>query len=201
MTARIIAAGSIAAGSRSARASAGLARNWPAVGLRAIAAGLFGVVVLESPSATLASLLLMFIAYLAADGAFAIVAGVRAARRGERWWSLMLEGILNLAAASVLLAWPAIAITPFIKITSDWAVVTGVLLIAAASRLSVSHGRGLMVLAGALSAGWGVLSTAPDISDARTMGLWLVGYALVFGGTFAILTGRLRSRARKAETG
>jgi uncharacterized membrane protein HdeD (DUF308 family) len=113
----------------------------------------------------------------------------------------MLEGILNLAAASVLLAWPAIAITPFIKITSDWAVVTGVLLIAAASRLSVSHGRGLMVLAGALSAGWGVLSTAPDISDARTMGLWLVGYALVFGGTFAILTGRLRSRARKAETG
>jgi uncharacterized membrane protein HdeD (DUF308 family) len=158
-------------------------------------------VVLESPSATPASLVLMFIAYLTADGAFAIVAGVRAARRGERWWSLMLEGTLNLAAASVLLAWPAIAITPFIKITSDWAVVTGVLLIAAASRLSVSHGRGLMVLAGALSAGWGVLSTAPDISDARTMGLWLVGYALVFGGTFAILTGRLRSRARKAETG
>ena len=83
--------------------SAGLARNWRAIALRAVSAGLFALAVLAFPSATLATLILMFIAYLAADGAFAIVAGARAARRGERWWSLLLEGLLNLGAAAVLL--------------------------------------------------------------------------------------------------
>jgi uncharacterized membrane protein HdeD (DUF308 family) len=166
--------------------------------LRAIAAGLFGLAVLAFPSATLASLVLMFIAYLAADGAFAIAAGARAARRGERWWTLMLEGTFSLAAAAVLLAWPAIAITPFIRITSTWAIVTGVLLIAAAQRLSRLHGRSLLTLAGGLSAGWGVLSTAADVRNPQTMGLLLVSYAVMFGGTLAILSGRLRSRAREA---
>jgi uncharacterized membrane protein HdeD (DUF308 family) len=115
------AADSVGNRCRSARSSAGLARNWRAIGLRAVAAGLFAFAVLAFPSATLATLILMFIAYLAADGAFAIVAGARAARRGERWWSLMLEGMLNLGTAAVLLAWPAIAIIPFIRITNAWA--------------------------------------------------------------------------------
>jgi uncharacterized membrane protein HdeD (DUF308 family) len=184
--------------SRRARTSARLARNWRTIGLRAVAAGLFGLAMLAFPLPTLASLILMFIAYLGADGAFAIVAGARAARRGERWWSLMLEGAFNLAAAAVLLAWPAIAITPFIRITSAWAIVTGVLLIAAARRLSGSNGRWLLILAGGLSAGWGVLSTAADIRTPQAMGLWLVSYAIVFGGTLAILSNQLRSRAREA---
>jgi uncharacterized membrane protein HdeD (DUF308 family) len=184
--------------SRRARTSAGLARNWRTIGLRAVAAGLFGLAVLAFPLATLASLILMFIAYLGADGAFAIVAGARAARRGERWWSLILEGTFNLGAAAVLLAWPAIAITPFIRIASAWAIVTGVLLIAAARRLSGSNGRWLLILAGGLSAGWGVLSTAADIRTPQAMGLWLVSYAIVFGGTLAILSNQLRSRAREA---
>jgi uncharacterized membrane protein HdeD (DUF308 family) len=184
--------------SRRARTSARLARNWRTIGLRAVAAGLFGLAMLAFPLPTLASLILMFIVYLGADGAFAIVAGARAARRGERWWSLMLEGAFNLAAAAVLLAWPAIAITPFIRITSAWAIVTGVLLIAAARRLSGSNGRWLLILAGGLSAGWGVLSTAADIRTPQAMGLWLVSYAIVFGGTLAILSNQLRSRAREA---
>jgi uncharacterized membrane protein HdeD (DUF308 family) len=193
-----MAAGLIAFVSRRARTSAGLARNWRTIGLRAVAAGLFGLAMLAFPLPTLASLILMFIVYLGADGAFAIVAGARAARRGERWWSLMLEGAFNLAAAAVLLAWPAIAITPFIRITSAWAIVTGVLLIAAARRLSGSNGRWLLILAGGLSAGWGVLSTAADIRTPQAMGLWLVSYAIVFGGTLAILSNQLRSRAREA---
>jgi uncharacterized membrane protein HdeD (DUF308 family) len=189
------AADSVGDRCRSARSSAGLARNWRAIALRAVAAGLFALAVLAFPSATLPTLILMFIAYLAADGAFAIVAGARAARRGERWWSLMLEGMLNLGAAAVLLAWPAIAIIPFIRITNAWAVVTGMLLIAAARRLSPSHGRWLLILAGALSAGWGILSTAADIRNPYTAGLWLVSYAVVFGVTLAILSGHLYRRS------
>ena len=76
--------------------SAGLARHWWVVGLRAIAAALLLVGLVGSPPAKIASLVLVFAAYLAADGVLAILAGTLAARRGERWWLLVLEGSVNL---------------------------------------------------------------------------------------------------------
>lgn len=197
MRARSTAPGSISSGSRSERMSAGLARNWPTVALRAIAAAVFVLAVVMLPLATWASLVLMFTAYLFADGAFALIAGARVARRGERWWLLMLEGTVNLAVATVLLAWPAIAIAPFTRITSTWAVVTGGLLMAAARRLSGRHGRWLLVLAGALSAAWGVFAATVGTSDPRIMELWLVGYAVIFGGTLVALTFRLQNCHRE----
>jgi uncharacterized membrane protein HdeD (DUF308 family) len=97
--------------------SAGLARNWWAIGLRGAAAILFVIAILCLPSPTIASLVLMFATYVAADGAFAILAGMRAAPRGERWRLLVLEGATNLAAAAAVLAWPAIAIAaPFVRL-------------------------------------------------------------------------------------
>src|SRR5258708_40066300 len=86
-----------------------LARNWWAVGIRGIAAVLFGVTILAMPAPTTASLVLLFAAYIAADGVMAIVAGVRAAPRGERWRSLILEGTTNLAVAGTVLVWHKVA--------------------------------------------------------------------------------------------
>src|SRR5260370_34515343 len=86
--------------SRSARMNTGLARNWWAIGLRGAVAILFAITVLWLPASTIASLVLMFAAYVAADGAFAILAGMRAAGRGDRWRMLILGGSINLAAAA-----------------------------------------------------------------------------------------------------
>lgn len=197
MNARSNAAGSIANSRRSEVMSAGLARNWATVGLRAIAAGAFILAIMVLPATTWTSLVLMFTAYLIADGAFALITGARAGQRGERWWSLLLEGSLSLAVAAVLLSWPAIAITPFIRITSVWAAVTGALLMAAARRLSVQHGRWFLVLAGGLSAGWGIFAATVDTSEPRVLELWLVGYAVIFGATLVALSLRLQNRHRE----
>jgi uncharacterized membrane protein HdeD (DUF308 family) len=187
-------------GSRSARMSASLARNWWTLGLRGVAAVLFAIAVLSLPSPTIASLVLLFAAYVAADGAFAILAGVRTAQRGARCRLLVLEGATNLTATAAVLAWPALAIAaPFVRLVCAWAVVTGALLLAAAHRLSVPHGRWVLVLAGTASAGWGALATVADISDLRVIRLWLVGYAVVFGGVLLVLAGRLQRRHRLAS--
>ena len=137
--------------------SAALARNWWAVGLRSLVAVAFAItVILLLPRPTLGALVLLFAAYLAADGALAIVAGVRAMRRGELWQALMFEGALNLMVGGAVLIWPAMAAVAFDRLTSAWAIVTGALLLAAARRLARSHGRWLLVLAGAqrLGARW-----------------------------------------------
>ena len=76
---------------RSAAMSAGLARNWWTVGLRALFAVVFIIAVLLLPRPTLGALIIMFAAYVAADGALAIVLGLRAMRRGELWQTLIFE--------------------------------------------------------------------------------------------------------------
>ncbi len=86
-------------GSRMDAMSALLARNWWAVALRGVFGVLFGLAALILPFTTVASLVLLFAAYMLADGVFAIVAGVRAAARHERWGLLILEGVVDLARA------------------------------------------------------------------------------------------------------
>jgi uncharacterized membrane protein HdeD (DUF308 family) len=182
--------------------SAGLARNWWMIGLRGIAAVTFGFIVLALPSSTTASLVLLFAAYVGADGLFVIFAGARAVRQVERWWTLMLEGAINLTVAGAVLVWLALAVVPLVPLASAWAVVTGALMLAAAHRLSDSHGRWLLAFDGGVSAGWGALAGALASSsdgDLRTTERWLVAYALVFGVTLLVLAGRLWRRHR--ETG
>lgn len=172
--------------------SAGVARNWWTIGLRSAAAILFAITILSLPPQAVAPLVVLFAAYVAADGAFAILAGMRAPRWGYRWPMLILEGSVNLAAAAAVLAWQAVAAVPLVQIASGWAMITGGLLLAAAHRLSRNEGRWLLVGAGIVSAGWGALVAILGASDTRSMGLWLVGYALIFGGTLVALAGHWR---------
>jgi uncharacterized membrane protein HdeD (DUF308 family) len=174
--------------------SARLARNWWAVALRGFAAGLFFLGILALPPPTLASLVWLFAAYVAADGIFAILAGVVAARRGERWGALVIEGTINVTVAVAVLVWPAIAVIPFVRLASAWAVITGALLLAAARRLSGSHGRWLLAFAGIVSAGWGALAGPSSASTVDTTRLWLVGYAVPFGLVLLLLAARLQRR-------
>jgi uncharacterized membrane protein HdeD (DUF308 family) len=178
-------------------AGAALARNWGAIALRGIAAVAFGLGVLALPPPTLASLVLLFAAYVVADGVFAILAGARAGSQPERWWTLILEGATNLAAAGAVLVWAAIAVVPLLSLASAWAIVTGALMLAAAHRYSGASGRWLLAFGGGVSAGWGALAVAlaPAVGgDLRTAELWLVAYALVFGVTLLVLASGLRRR-------
>ena len=62
-----------------------LAQNWWAIALRGVFAILFGIIALLMPGAALLAFVLLFAAYMLVDGVLAIIAGVRAAQRHERW--------------------------------------------------------------------------------------------------------------------
>jgi uncharacterized membrane protein HdeD (DUF308 family) len=165
--------------------------------LRALFGGMFVIAVLLLPRPTLAAFILIFAAYVAADGALAIVAAVRAMRRGEVWQTLIFEGTINLTLAGAVLIWPAMAAVAFVRLTSAWAIVTGAILVAAARRLPLSHGRWVLALAGIVSAVWGALAAAlgPSSESApETLGWWLIAYALPFAATLLVLAGLLQRR-------
>jgi uncharacterized membrane protein HdeD (DUF308 family) len=181
--------------------SAVLTANWWAVALRGLAAITFAAVILLMPQPTLAALILLFAAYLTADGLLAILVGARAARRGARWRMLILEGAINLGLAGVVLVWPAISAVPFLHLVGAWAIITGALLLAAARRLSGPHGGWALALAGATSAAWGAAAnTAAWYFGGELPGTtaWLAAYAILFGATILVLAHRLRG-ARSAR--
>jgi uncharacterized membrane protein HdeD (DUF308 family) len=174
--------------------SAGVRGNWWAVGLRGAAALLFAITILSLPPHAVAPLVLLFTAYVAADGALAILVATRAAQWGYRWPLLTLEGSVNLAVAAGVLVWQAVAVVPLMQIVTAWAVITGGLLLAAAHTLSGSEGRWILTLAGVVSASWGTLLAAIGAGEMRAMGLWLVAYALIFGATLVVLAGHWQRR-------
>jgi uncharacterized membrane protein HdeD (DUF308 family) len=174
--------------------NAALAQNWWAIAIRGVLAIVFGLIALVLPGATMLSLVLVFAAYALVDGIFAIVAAVRAARQHERWGMLGLEGIVNIITAAIAVLWPAITVVAFVLLVAAWAIVSGALLLAAAFRLSIDHGRWWLVLGGIASVVYGVLLVVAPMIGALVLTWWLGAYALVFGVALLVLAFRLRAR-------
>lgn len=174
--------------------SALLAQNWWAIALRGVFAIIFGIIALLMPGATMLALVLLFAAYMLLDGIFAVIAGVMAARRHERWGWLIVEGLVDLVTGGIAAVWPLITIVAFALLMGAWAIVTGALLLGASYRLNIPHGRWLMALAGAISVIWGVLLIIWPLIGALVLTWWMAAYALIFGVAMLVLALRLRGR-------
>jgi uncharacterized membrane protein HdeD (DUF308 family) len=172
-----------------------LARNWWLLALRGVLAIIFGVVAFIWPGATLAVLVLLFGAYALVDGIFSVIAGiVRATKRRERWWVMVLEGLLGIGAGVVTLIWPGMTALVLLYLIAAYFIVTGVLEIISAIRLRKEiQGEFWLVLAGIASIIFGVLMFLFPGTGALAV-VWIIGaYGVAFGVLMLILAFRLRS--------
>src|SRR5262249_4342192 len=169
-----------------------LARNWWALVLRGVAGVIFGVLTFVFPAMTLAVLIMLFGAYAIVDGVFNLVAAV-SGRTEQRWWHLVLEGIVSIAAGVVAFAWPGLTLLALVWIVAGWAIVTGVLEIVAAIRLRkhIDH-EWWLVLSGVASLVFGGLLIVAPVAGAVVGALWIGAYAVVFGALLIGLGLRLR---------
>ena len=164
--------------------------------VRGIAAIAFGLIALFLPGTALASLVLLFAAYMLVDGVFAIIAATRAARTHERWGWFALEGVLDLAAGAASVFMPGLTVVAFIVLLGIWACVSGVSLVIAALSARIREGRAWMTLAGIVSAVWGLLLLAWPGAGAIAVVIWLGAYAFVFGIIMVITALRMRREQR-----
>ena len=170
-----------------------LARNWGAIAIRGVAAIIFGLLTFLMPGLTLAALVLLFGAYALVDGVFSIIAAVRRRAGDPPWWALLLEGVVGIAAGIVTFALPGLTAVTLIYVIAAWAIVTGVLEVAAAVRLRRQlSGEWRLVLSGVLSIVFGVLMMVAPGAGALAMMLWIGAYAIVFGVLLLALAFRLR---------
>ena len=165
-----------------------VAGSWWTFLLRGIAAVLFAIAAFVWPGLTLTVLVLFWGAFALVDGVVAIAAGARA-----RWWSVLFLGVIGVLAGLVALFMPGITALALVLVIASWAVLRGILEIAAAMRLRRElTGEWLLVLGGAASVVLGILMFLFPGAGALAV-VWLIGLqALIAGIVLIALAFRLR---------
>ncbi len=174
--------------------------SWWALVLRGLAAIAFGVLAFVWPQITLTALVFLWGAYALVDGAFAIAAGVKSHGENKRWWVLLLEGILGVAAGLVAFLVPGITALVLLILIAAWAMVTGAFEIAAAIQLRKHiKGEWLLALAGVASVLFALALLFNPAAGALAL-VWLIGaYSIVFGVLLIVLGVRLHSLVRSTD--
>lgn len=172
-----------------------LAQSWWALGARGLLAVLFGLAAFILPGATILSLLLVFAAYVFVDGVLGVIAAVRAARRSERWGWLFLEGAANMLMGVLVALLPLVAAIAVVLTLAAWALVTGVLMLVAAFRVTPEQGRWWLGFSGVVSILFAVALVVAPLVGLVVLAWWIGLYALLFGVGLVMLAFKLRARA------
>jgi len=171
-----------------------LSRYWWTLAVRGALAVLFGLAALIWPDITLRVLVLLFGFYAVVDGLLALAAllvgGPPAS--GRRGW-VVVEGVAGIAAGVFTFLWSGITALVLLWLIAAWAVVTGLLELAAAVVLRRElRGEWLLALAGVLSVAFGVLLAVRPGEGAIAIVSVIGVFAVVFGVALLVLGVRLR---------
>lgn len=173
-------------------------RNWWVLVLRGALGMLFGAFAILMPDVALAALVLVFGAYAFVDGVFNVVAAVRGARGERPWGWLLLSGLAGILAGVAAFVAPALTALVLLYVIAGWAVLTGVLEVAAAVRLRREiTGEWLLAASGILSIVFGVLIMIAPVAGALAVVLLIGAYAFLSGLVLVALGLRLRGAARR----
>jgi uncharacterized membrane protein HdeD (DUF308 family) len=160
-------------------------------GLVGIVAGTAAVI---WPAISLAVLVVIFGGYAIVDGATNLVLGVTRTPDRGRSWAHTIQGILGILAGFLALGWPMITALVLVLFIGSWAIVRGVLEIAAAFRLRREiEGEWMLALSGTMSLIFGMLVVFYPLAGAMSIA-WLLGiYAAASGVLLLALGVRMRS--------
>jgi len=175
--------------------------NWWMFAVRGVVAVIFGVLALIWPGQTLQALVLVFGAFALVDGIFAVIAGIAARGYFDRWWAVLLEGMVGIVIGLLTFFWPNITALVLVYFIAAWALITGIFEIVAAIQLRrVITGEWMLILGGLLSIVLGVLLFVFPGAGGVSL-VWLVGiYAIVFGISEIIFAFRLRGLRHELES-
>lgn len=176
-----------------------LGRNWGWLALRGVVSVLFGLFAFAWPGKTLAALVIVWGAFALADGVLSLVHAFRVHDQGKPFWSLVVVGLLGIAAGVVTFLWPGMTALALLMFIAAWAFVMGIFQIVAAIRLRKEiENEWLLGLSGVLSVLFGVVMFLQPGAGALAV-VWVIGaYAIFFGMLLIVLAFKLKGRTGDA---
>jgi uncharacterized membrane protein HdeD (DUF308 family) len=178
-----------------------LTQNWWMVVLRGLLAVLFGLTAFIWPGLTWLTLVFLFGIYAVVDGVIAVATGLRHTKDSSRWWIFLIEGLVSIAAGVLAFLQPGLTSFVLVAVIAAWAIITGILEIAAAIRLRREiTNEWALGLGGLLSIALGVFLFLQPLAGGLAI-IWTIGaYAVLFGVLLISLGFRLRSAQLPVKT-
>lgn len=182
-----------------------LERNWSWLVLRGGLAVVLGLLAILFPASALFAFTMIFAAFALVDGLFSIISGIKGARRKEeRWWTMILRGLIGIAVGVLFVLMPFVSTISYavasLALLAVWSIFTGVFEIVAAVKLRKEiKGEWLLGLSGLLSILLGaaiplVLALYPAATLLSVA--WMIGVYALAAGIVLLLQGfRLRRRS------
>ena len=164
--------------------------RWWTIGLRGVAALLFGALCLASGTRVF-----VFSAYALVDGVLAI--SVANAKVREPRGAVIARGLVSIGAAVFALMWPGISPFALMIGIGLWAIAAGVLDMATARRMraELAH-EWLTGFEGMLSVYFGWVLVLATLAGARGLTLWVAFYAFVLATMLVATAFAMRSYVR-----
>jgi uncharacterized membrane protein HdeD (DUF308 family) len=160
-------------------------------GIVGIAAGL---IALMWPGLTIAFLVALFGIYAFADGVSNVWFGLQRTPVGGRSSAMVIRGIFGIVAGVLAFVWPGVTTLVLVLGVAAWAIITGVLEVAAAIRYRHELQREwILMLSGILSIGFGVLLAAFPATGALGFAWALGAYAVASGILLIAVAIRLKT--------
>lgn len=173
-------------------------QHWWLFLLRGIAAIAFGVLTLVWPGATLAVLVVLMGAYALVDGVVSVASALRVRRLFDRWWVLLVHGLVSAALGVLMFLRPGLSLAFIVVSVSIWMFLAGVaqFMLARAQKAMGASGR-WSVLGGILSIALALAALAfPGLTLAAVLAL-IAWFAVVVGGVQVLIAFGARSFAKR----
>jgi uncharacterized membrane protein HdeD (DUF308 family) len=174
-----------------------ICRRWWVMLLRGLAAIALGVIAMAMPGMTLLALVALFAVFSILDGVFGIALGIKGESDGTVWWTMVLLGLLALAAGIVAIAWPGLTLRVLATLIAISAVIRGAFEIYAAIRLRHEiEDEWILGFSGLMSILFGVLIMWRPGAGLIAIALLIGAYMTALGIFGVALSLRLRAMGR-----
>jgi uncharacterized membrane protein HdeD (DUF308 family) len=151
---------------------------------------ILGIVILVYPDVTLAILVLIVGVFLIIEGILDLLFGFTAeAKAIGAWWIFLLKGIIDIVVGVLILVSPDITLMLFIYLVAAWAIIWGILELAATVKewkevepsAYGTGGKWVGFLIGLIAIVFGsVLAVYP--ATTLSVIIWLVGFLVIIAG-------------------
>lgn len=174
-----------------------LMKAWRLSALRGVIAVLFGILALSRPDLTLLTFTVLFAGFALVSGVVLVVGAFQERSTNDDWWISLMTGLVSLGAGVIAMVHPGLTTLVLVLMIGAYALISGVLDIAAAVRLrKVVRHEWMLVLSGLVSLAFGVLVFLYPVQGGLAIALYVGIYAIVSGLLLLGFGFSLRSRAK-----